>query len=96
MSRPLRLLVGVATVAPFFSAIALNVAVRDGEASGAFIVGMIATLAGVVFVTFAYLLHVVRNDEIRGPHKVAWAAALVVLTIGAAIVYWYRHIWRAY
>ena len=102
MTRPVKLALGVATIAPLLWMVAwfgylIYGFVGDGpwKGFGAMFAGMaVVTLLAVALSVF-YGLHAWRNPRLQGDERVIWTIFVVLLNAFAQPIYWYLHVWRA-
>ena len=110
MTRPAKIVLGVATIWPVvflgaFISVMIGMAVLEanrmvslqnvGPIVFAAAFGLyFLTMAGMLVLMVIYIVHIVRNKRFDVEKKVLWAAVIVFAGIFAMPVYWYLYVWR--
>ena len=109
MKKPIKVLLGLATLWPFFYLILFFVVIFStivfmpgpgGEAPGpppliALILPLhLLTMLAVMALMVFYIVNVFRNDRVDKDKKALWAVVLFMGNMIAMPIYWYLYIWR--
>ncbi|HYE74548.1 MAG TPA: hypothetical protein VEF04_14510 [Blastocatellia bacterium] len=109
MNKPIKLLLGIATLLPFAYVIFLFISLflhftslifRIPQGSifvdwfdTMFIVHLGAML-WIMVLTVIYMVHIVKNPVLKNEMKAIWAVAVFMVNVFAMPFYWYLNIWR--
>jgi hypothetical protein len=108
MKKSTKILVGLATLWPFFYMILFLFFIfssilfmpAKGEESGSpfffavFIAIHLLTMLWIMGLTVFYMVNVFRNDRVDKDKKVLWAVVIFMGNMIAMPVYWYLYIWK--
>jgi hypothetical protein len=109
MKKPIKVLLGLATLWPFFYLILFFVVIFStivfmpgpgGEPPGpppliALILPLhLFTMPAVMALMVFYIVNVFRNDRVDKDKKALWAVVLFMGNMIAMPIYWYLYIWR--
>jgi hypothetical protein len=107
MKKPTKVLLGLATLWPFFYLILFFVVIfstivfvpGSGEPGPPPLIALIlplhlfTMLAGIALIVF-YIVNVFKNDRVEKDKKALWAVVLFMGSMIAMPIYWYLYIWR--
>ena len=107
MKKPTKVLLGLATLWPFFYLILFFAVIfstvvfmpGSGEPGPPPLIALIlplhlfTMLAGMALMVF-YIVNVFRNDRVDTDKKALWAVVLFMGNMIAMPIYWYLYVWR--
>jgi len=107
MKKPTKVLLGLATLWPFFYLILFFVVIfstvvfrpGSGESGPPPLIALILplhlfTMLAVMGLMVFYIVNVFRNDRVDKDQKALWAVVLFMGNMIAMPIYWYLYIWR--
>jgi hypothetical protein len=109
MKKPLKLLLGIATLWPFAYLVLFFVAIfstiffvpgSEGQTGAPPLIALILplhllTMIAIMALMVFYIVNVFRNDRVEKDKKALWAVVLFMGNMIAMPIYWYLYIWKA-